>query len=373
MIGHSNLLAGVAGSQQRRRPQYVAQGGGGFTVPTYQQATSPLTWAQVANTRVDLNGGDLGVFAYCGAAPRASTSEIYIGPGGGHFDGDNNIVLKVTMGANTPVMSTVCAESLAGAKLQNVAFNSDGKAAARHSYGDMIVSESRNRLMSMGCAVPVYNTPTPYLNDVQGMNLATGVWDADGTYSNTAYADGVSNVEDCTCQDTAGNIYVWTPATNVLLRMDVGSSTLATTSATTNFGVAKVPIMCDTTRNLVIAAASTGRYKYDIGSSLARTALTITGAQASHFSEGHCWFYCPDRDSFLGMEFNNTGTVYEATWTNATTLNVTTLSIAGSAPDTSSLGGYGQLFAGRFGYLPAIKTVYCITWAQANIHWFRLP
>jgi len=330
--------------------------------PAWVKALPLLTWKEMPNTSLSRLGAGAGICAYSGAAFKASNSQLIVF-GGGHFDGNDNSVNSIILSADTPVSTQLVARS--PGTINNAPYQADGKPSARHSWGDLAVDESVNRMITMQCCNP-YGDSGQWSRKRDGLNLGTNTWLPAGTYGDSPVSS-YTPATSCT-KDAAGNIYWWNETAGALYKITPGSTTMASTPASITGGTYNACIACDTTRNrLVTFCNGDSPARYDLNNNYARTGITFSGSTGAA-GTGSYWAYCPERDSFLGIRYTGgTPTIYEC---NANTFAVSTLAVAGTPPSMAS-DGVNNLY-GRFGYAPNLRGFYLLAQASTNVFFFRV-
>jgi hypothetical protein len=330
--------------------------------PTWMSGLATLTWTSLPGTNPTSVGADVGTCAYSGAAFKASNSQLIVF-GGGHGDSSNNGVYGITLSEDSPVARVLLVK---GTHVNDdVPYQPDGKPTARHTWGDLAVDESVNRMITMQCSNPSGNSgATSPKRD--GFNLATNTWLAAGTYSDcpqTSYTAASS----CT-KDAAGNIYWWDEIFQGLYKITPGQTSMTLTAASMPASTYNVCIACDTLRNRLVTFNSLAdSYWYDLNNNYARTSITFSGAQSGAARDSGYWAYCPERDSFLGVRYvSGAAVIYEC---NASTYSVSTLSLSGTAP-TMAADGVNNVY-GRWGYASRLRGFYLLAQASSNVYFFR--
>jgi hypothetical protein len=332
-------------------------------LPTWLGSVPPLQWTELPNTRVGDPPGYGGICAYSGGAIKKAGSQIFVW-GGGHFDGDGNQVVALRLQDDVPTWTAVSPESTV--KTPGGPYNPDGRPSARHTYGDLQFNDTENKLMSFACSIPADYSSQAYLNNVDAFHPDTQTWDPAGTYSNTAYANGVANVSDTSCQDSTGVVYVRTIASSHLLRWVPGTTVLEDTGVETSGGGHQA-IACDTKRHRLVTFG-TPSYQYDIGGGLTHADVSFSGPRAAMATASLSWVYVPERDSFLGIEWETDPIIFEC---DASSFSIDVLQVIGSPPSTSGSGGNGDYY-GRFGYAPELRLMYWVPDATQNVWVFRV-
>jgi hypothetical protein len=333
--------------------------------PAWMNGLATLTWTSLSNTSPSSVGADTGVCAYSGAALKAANSQLIVF-GGGHGDSSTNAVYGITLSVDSPVCVVLDTGSSPNTAT-NVEYQADGKPSSRHTWGDLQVDDSNNRMVTFECINP-YGDSGIYKNARDGFDLTTNTWYAAGTYSNAPFADGYATIANSSTKDSAGNMYWWEENGSALYKMTPGTtSTPASTAASMPASTYNVCIACDTSRNRLVTFNAADSFRYDLNNNYARTSVTFSGAQSAQAAQGSYWTYCPDRDSFIGAAYTGgSATMYEC---DASTFSVTTLSLSGTAPTLDSDGRNN--FYGRLVYAPRLRGVVFLPKADANVFFFR--
>ena len=125
--------------------------------------------------------------AWCGGCLATISGEQYLViHGGGHSDYGGNEVLKFgPLSSNTPTWSVVSLPTPDAQVVQEAAYNDDGKPNISHTYG--LLAAMNGRMYRLG-QPGVWFQATAY-STIDSVDLATGVWAAQGTHTNTSITD----------------------------------------------------------------------------------------------------------------------------------------------------------------------------------------
>jgi hypothetical protein len=344
-------------------------------------AGKPLnTWFEIPNT---IHAGSVAAPSddpkdiYCSSNVRLSFSgmglrnaEIILAAGGGHGDYSGNEVTSIDLSADAPVWQLRSPATPVGLRSPNVAYYSDGKPTARHSYWSLQWSAINNRLMlhytqfSYGSAVSFPNT--------NGFNLDNNTWDPENTWPN-----GVPAL----CQDNKGNCWAstgyftlnkWTPATD-------------TWTATGTFNDAVYPTLAyDALRDQlfqlswgdgVCCGIGVNAFKYN-ASGTTQTAITFNPSAAyTQFQADKPFMagmsYDPDNDRFLFFDgrtnATNDSNVYVITPNSGTVWDMGILSVSGLTPPVARGAGVNN----RFCYVASLKGFVYMASGTENVYFLR--
>jgi len=331
------------------------------TAPAWVQGLPLLTWKELPNTSMTRVGSGRGITAYSGGCLKTSGSQLLIF-GGGHSDYSGNEVNSVALGADNPVSTQLTAAS--ANTPGNVAHYPDGRPSSRHTFGSLQFSDINNRMISLDCMFPNNNgAPTTWFPDIDAFSLDSNTWLPAKTY-----ADGppAQNTANSSCKDAAGNVYLWHESSGILWKLPAGATRGADTGAKVPGAIYNFDLKCDTLRNRIVIFCPTP-CSLDVGNNFARTNVSFGGSSAGAGTRSASWAYCPERDSFIGIMFGTSPTIFEC---NASTLAINTLPVAGAPPSGLPSDGNNNYF-GRFGYAPELRGFYFLPDAAHNVWFFR--
>jgi hypothetical protein len=183
------------------------------SLPAWLQGKALNEWFPIPGTLGTNTGLSVrNLDSYSGFSLRPSTSEIYIGPVGGHGDGEDNRIVSIRLTDDAPAWTQRTPRSPVAA--DGPAYNPDGKPASRHIYASTFWVESINRMMLTGAYALGINGQSAFPT-VDGWNPTTNSWDPAGTYPNLPNGAGIYGAG----QDGQGRIWsngqrVCDPATN---------------------------------------------------------------------------------------------------------------------------------------------------------------
>jgi hypothetical protein len=151
-------------------------------LPAWLQGKSLNEWFPIPGTLGTNTGLSVrNLDSYSGFSLRPSTSEIYIGPVGGHGDGEDNRIVSIRLTDDAPAWTQRTPRS--PVVTDGAAYNPDGKPASRHIYASTFWVDSINRMMLTGAYGVGVSGQNAYPT-VDGWNPTTNTWDAAGTYPN---------------------------------------------------------------------------------------------------------------------------------------------------------------------------------------------
>jgi len=149
---------------------------GADPLPSWYIGSALNTWTSLGSSSIAEGTGGLSqqaLNAFSGWAVRQETSQIYIGPVGGHDDGTNNCMIGCNLQENSPEFTLLAGGS--ASTNAGWAYGSDGKPASRHTYQHSHWSEARQRVMLIGAR---FLTGTQQQRTVDGFDPVTGEWDS---------------------------------------------------------------------------------------------------------------------------------------------------------------------------------------------------
>lgn len=349
----------------------------GYNPPAWlANAGSPIMqWVAIPGT----SGAGGAVIDAFGGFTLAGT-ELYITAQGGHQDSPDNRVVKINIGADSPAWSTLIAAS--GSFQSDVRRYADGKPTARHVYDNGFYVPSMGRIFLVGCTY-AYGTGVSFAaNDAY--SIAGNSWDAALTYADVP--DGDNSGKRGAAFD--GNA-IWTNT----LRKYVPSTNTWTAPITTRVSGsvgsdAPLPMSYDSSRaQLFNITARTGTLvatRTPVGGTQEVAVTFNSSAALTQFVADKGWYagmdYDPVNDCFwwyAGQTFdasgnvlsNVPGRVYKITPASSGNWDISTPTIAGTAPGNPPSSGAGT--NGRIKYVPALRGFVLLSKASDNLFFCR--
>lgn len=342
------------------------------TFPAWRQGMQVGQWKAIGSTNISsvapspTPAGSTGprskVDAWCSFAVDQRSNKVYSAAGGGHGDYAGNEVDLLDLSADAPTWSQLRAPSASGDVVSNVAYYSDGRPSARHTYYGVIVCEQNDELLMLGGNV--YGATGILTDDVAAFDLTTGDWKADGTRPNMPAGSTALQAHPTVIDPATGDVYVlcnemvnkWTRASNTW------STVVAQYGGPYGFEAMSA---FDSTRNRVLIVgglADVVRLYTLSGNAMSTPTLTGSGASIST-QDGAAMVYVPALDKYLVRLGGSGGTIYQV---DAATFDVSTFTTSdgGSVPAVTDSGPYN-----KFLYLPLLKGCVYVPSYSGNV-WF---
>lgn len=150
-------------------------------IPTWLQGKATNTWIEIAGTSTANSNARL---SFSGGGIRGT--ELLIACAGGHGDYSGNQVTGIDLLADAPAWVT--RKALSTPRIDDSHY-ADGTPTSRHTRWTTHFVPSKNRLMLFGC-IDAYGNSNAYGN-VDGFNLDTNTWDAEGTFPTSGDVYGI--------------------------------------------------------------------------------------------------------------------------------------------------------------------------------------
>jgi hypothetical protein len=313
---------------------------------------APIAVAAPGNT-----GPESKVIAWTGLAIDPRDSTVYSAANGGHWDYGGNEVDSIRLSDNAPAWVERRASSAASQIRTDATHYGDGRPTSRHTYYGILASKSRNRVMVMSGAA--------YGNGIlnramDGFNLSTNDWDAEGTYPNVPTGITMLAAPFIEHESTGDiwalanyDVYRWTSSSGAWTRVIAGNAVYGYEAASA----------LDTRRNrvLVLGGGGDDRGLYTLGGSSMQSA-SLSGQSGSVGGDGNGMVYDPWLDAYLLKRSSSGGTVFRI---NAQTFAVDSLPTTGGGSIPGAVNGVYR----RFLFAPQLGgVVYCPTY-NGNL-WF---
>ena len=293
------------------------------------------------------------------ADPR--TSEVYSACNGGHGDYAGNEVDRIQLAQDAPAWSQIRAPSATGDVVANVAYYSDGRPSARHTYYGVVLCTQLEEIQIFGGNL--YGATGILSDDVAAFDLTTNDYKADGTRPDMPAGTTTLEAHPTVQDPSTGDVYIlsnemvnkWTRSANTW------STVIAQYGGPYGF---KSMSAFDTTRNRIfLLGGDANQARLFTLSGNAMSTPTLSGSNASIDSQdGAGMVYVPDMDKYLVRLAGSGGTVYQV---DAETFSVSefTTTDGGSIPAASS-GPYN-----KFLYLPLLSGCVYVPSYSGNV-WF---
>lgn len=331
---------------------------GAYLLPAWRQGMAVGQWREISGTALSsvapspTPAGNIGprakVDAWCSFALDGRSSKLYSAAGGGHGDYAGNEVDVLDLSTDAPAWSQLRAPSASGDVVQNVAYYSDGRPSARHTYYGVVVCEQNDELLILGGNV--YGATGVLTDDVAAFDLSTGDWKADATRPNMPSGTTTLQGHPTVVDPATGDVYVlcnemvnkWTRASNTW------STVVAQYGGPYGFEAMSA---FDSTRNRVLIVgglADVVRLYTLSGNVMSTPTLTGSGGSIST-QDGAAMQYVSAIDSYLVRLGGSGGTVYRI---DASTFDVSSFSTSGggSVPAVTDSGPYNKfLYVPEFG------------------------
>jgi len=304
--------------------------------------------------------------AYCNIATDGG-SKIILAATGGHSDYGGNETTAIDIGVDAPTWALLNARS--ASLTQDVAYQTDGKPTARHTYWSVHYNALEQRLRLHRCRA-AYGAALSF-NVSDGFNLLTNTWDAAGTWSDPPSVLPM-------CQDSFGNVW-GVVNTFELWKWSAATDTWARTNTGGNFANAIWPTSAwDSSRNQMFAlnwgdgqASVSGvtAYVYNAAGTT-QTAITLNsigGALAQFTTDAGSYasmVYDPIADAFFWWD-GSSGRLYKITPNGSTTWDIAIVSTTGSVPPARD-GSFG-----RMAYIPSLKGLVFMPSGYRNLYFMR--
>lgn len=318
--------------------------------PAWRQGQAIGEWREISGTNISSvapsptpagsTGPSSKVDAWTSFAVDQRTSKVYSAAGGGHGDYAGNEVDVLDLSVGSPSWSQLRAPSASGDVVSNVAYYSDGRPSARHTYYGVVVCEQTDEILIFGGNV--YGATGILTDDVAAFDLITGDWKADGTRPNMPSGTTALQGHPTVIDPATGDVYVL--ANEMVNKWTRSSNTWSTTVAQYGgpYGFEGMSAF-DSTRNrvLVIGGLADVVKLYTLsGDAMSTPTLTGSGASISS-QDGAAMQYVAATDSYFVRLSASGGTVYEV---DASSFDVASFSTTGggSIPATTSSGPYNK-------------------------------
>lgn len=231
-------------------------------------------------------------------------TKVVLAAVGGHNDYSGNEVTSIDIAANSPAWSLDIARSATVA--EDVAYYADGKPSSRHTYDSVHYSTTHSRVM-LHRAKFVYSLgPSASFDVTDGFNLATGLWDAENTWTDGAQTAMCRDSHDNVWAISAAYIHKWTAATDSWANL----GSVAGYIYGTEFG----PLCHDSLRDQLVLFKFGGGSGFD-GPDVAFCTFSMAGVQTlitlSSGSSAALAQFVADAGSYATMDYD---TVNDCFW-----------------------------------------------------------
>ena len=368
----------------------VASGGviaaGRYRFPSWRTGQVVNEWREItgsamSNTPPTINPGRASgsvsakMDAWCGLAIDTRSNVVWSLANGGHDDYHGNEVMKIDLGANSPVWIEMLPSNTAAEFTipNNAGYYSNGRPASTHSYYSQHFIEARNRAIRFGtraCSSSGFGFPN---TDGYNCNAAQGVsgWDAAGTYPNMPAGGDIPAqpivknpvTEDVFSFNSNIGVWKWTQTTNAWAQINSGYPPIDPNEAASAY---------DTLRNRILFIRDSSiHHTFDPATGLF-TDRTFTGAAASALqaaAKAAGMIYEPVLDAYLVRLGRAAGGVVYSI--DPATFEVTLLTTTGGAsiPTTANISGSPENVYGRWLYAPLLGGAFFFPHYTANA-WF---
>lgn len=284
--------------------------------------------------------------AYNGFAVDQATSRIFMAGMGGHADYWGNEAYAIDFRDESPAWSILRQPTPASDYTYDSSYYADGRPSSSHTYFGNQYIAALNRIFRFGSgALAGSGNASDY--KVNAFSLATGDWDAAGTWADIS-ADSRSTGALTCCQDpSTGDVYVATKAGG-WVKYD-GTTGARTALLGPGAFWSTRPSAVDTTRGRVLVAGKLGSPTqckfYDIATGAWSAEISATGAASDSWG-GQSLEYIPAIDRFIKKTFVGG----EVILIHPETLVCTVQSVAGDSVTNAPSSGSG--IWNRFRYLP---------------------
>lgn len=229
--------------------------------------------------------------------------------------------------------------------MSNVAYYSDGRPSARHTYYGVVVCEQTDELLIFGGNV--YGATGILTDDVAAFDLTAGDWKADGTRPNMPSGTTALQGHPTVINPATGDVYVL--SNEMVNKWTRSSNTWSTVVAQYGgpYGFEGMSAF-DSTRNRVLiigGLADVVRLYTLSGDAMSTPTLTGSGASIST-QDGAAMQYVAATDSYFVRLAASGGTVYEI---DASSFDVASFSTTGGGSVPAATNG------------PYNKFLYCQT------------
>lgn len=313
-------------------------------LPAWVGGLPLLTWARLKGTAISSVGAETGIGAWCGSAYDSVRRQVLLN-GGGHGDGSDNGVYAIELGLDVP--APVMLKAGSPSVQIDVSYYEDGTPSSRHTYWHLQFVRSLDGMMQVGGAA-MYGTGNYGDAKINRFRLSTNTWDPAGTFADRG-ASGLA--AEGVCQDADENIYVWHADSYSVYKWVPGVpgtwSMFADVAGQWNRAME-----FDSNRGRILCFGwEEAAKRISLAGEVADVVFTGSRADVA-YAQGVAWSFCPERDSFLGIEHGGTD-VYEL---HAETFAVEPLPIAGIPPEPG--GGGHSAYHNRWRVCPDLGIIY---------------
>lgn len=197
-------------------PQALATG-----LPAWRVGMAVYEWKQIPGTSMkilaDAKGAEwTGGLAFVegpaaifndwnGGSLDTRDSTLYMMAAGGHQGYGGNQTIKLKISVDSPAWAEMAPTSDASQVAQDARTYLDGRPPSAHTYFRTQFIEARNRVFRFG-SLAVVGTGGTIFPDVRALNLGTGLYEADGTYTD---APGASFARPVCKDPVTENVFLW--------------------------------------------------------------------------------------------------------------------------------------------------------------------
>ena len=294
-----------------------------------------------------------------------SGNQIVLAATGGHGDYSGNQVTAIDLSQDSPVWALLQTGSAATDVVQDAAYYLDGLPSARHTYGSVHFSTTRNRLM-LHYSRFVYGSGVSFLAS-NGFNLGSNRWDPAGTWSDAA-GMALTRDEHDNVWAVGGYFYLskWDPISDRWFQ-------------TGRFAKALYGAMAhDSKRDLLFqfgwgdnqgGGSGVSAFVYDIGGTTQTVIAIQPSAALTQFQidapANATMVYDFSGDRFLFWD-GLSGRLYQVTPNAGTTWSLSIFAATGTTPPVASYN------FGRMTYVPALRGIVVMPSGHQPLYFMRL-